>query len=85
MVQVEIGPGASIGRHTHHGIEMGFIQEGECEMQIDGETIRKLKAGDSFTIPTGKIHDARNSGSTTARVIVVYVVEKDKPLAVPAN
>lgn len=85
MVQVELDVGAATGRHSHHGVELGLIQEGEVEMRIDGESIRKLMAGDSFAIASGKVHEARNKGSTPARVIVTYVVEKDKPLAVPAK
>jgi quercetin dioxygenase-like cupin family protein len=43
-----------------------------------------LQAGDSYQIPPGAIHDAR-SGEKGAKVFAVYVVEKGKPLASPAN
>jgi quercetin dioxygenase-like cupin family protein len=69
----------------HHGDEIGYLQDGEVEMQIDGEAPRKLKAGDGFIIPAGRVHDAHNIGAGPARVIVTYVVEKGKPLAVPAK
>lgn len=85
VMKVDIAPNGSIGRHTHHGEEMGYVQDGDIEMLIEGEAPRSLKAGDGFIIPSGKIHEARNIGSGTARVIVTYVVEKDKPLTVPAK
>ena len=48
-----------------------------------GETVLPLKAGDSYKVPPGAIHDAR-SGDKGAKVIATYVVEKGKPLASPA-
>lgn len=85
LVQVEIGVASSVGRHTHHGVEIGHIAEGDIEMVIEGEPPLKLKTGDAFVIPIGKVHDARNIGAGAARVIVTYVVEKDKPFATPAK
>jgi quercetin dioxygenase-like cupin family protein len=79
----EIAAGGSTGRHTHPGIETGYVLEGTTVLAIDGEAPRTLKAGDSYFIPAGRIHDARAEGGA-ARVIATYVVEKGKPLASPA-
>jgi len=43
-----------------------------------------LNTGQAFLIPAGAIHNATNDGSTTARVLATYIVEKGKPLATPA-
>ena len=83
--KVEIAPSGSVARHTHNGEEIGYLQEGDVEMLIEGDEPRRLKAGDGFIIPSGKVHEARNIGNGAARVIVTYVVEKGKPLAVPAK
>ena len=80
----EIAPGGSTGRHTHPGIETGYVLEGSTVLVIDGEAPRVLKAGDSFTIPMGKVHDAKVVGDKPLKVLVTYVVEKGKPLATPA-
>jgi mannose-6-phosphate isomerase-like protein (cupin superfamily) len=45
----------------------------------------RLKAGDGFSVPAGKVHEARNLGKTAVHLIGVYVVEKGKPLASPAK
>ena len=79
----EIAGGGSTGRHTHHGPETGYVLAGTTVLEIDGESVKILKAGDSYFIPAGKIHNARSLGGT-ARVLATYVVEKGKPLAVPA-
>ena len=80
-----IQPGAESGRHTHPGEEIAYVLAGEGELLIDGQEPRKLKAGDAFVVPAGTVHDARNTGTTTIRVLGVYVVEKGKPLASPAD
>lgn len=81
----EIAPGGSTGRHTHFGVESGYMISGTASMEIEGGTPKLLKAGDSYTIPANKIHDAKAVGDTPAKVIATYVVEKGKPLATPAN
>ena len=42
------------------------------------------KAGESFVIPAGVVHDAQNNGTVPIKLIGVYVVEKGTPLASPA-
>lgn len=85
VAQVELAPGATAGRHTHPGDEISYFLEGEGELLIDGEPPRKVKAGEAVVIPAGKVHDARNTGSGTTKLIGVYVVEKGQPLATPAK
>lgn len=85
VARVELAPGATAGRHTHPGDEIGYVIEGEGELLIDGEPPRNLKAGDGYVIPAGKVHDARNAGQATARIVGVFVVEKGQPLATPAK
>lgn len=75
----EIAPNVSIGRHTHPGPESGYIIEGGFELMIEGEPLRLLKAGDSYKVPAGAIHDAK-TGAGGAKVIATYVVEKGQPL-----
>ena len=80
----EITPNAMIGRHTHPGPESGYMLEGEMVLMIDGQPEKTVRAGDSYQVPPGAVHDAR-SGPKGAKVIATYVVEKGKPLASPAK
>lgn len=84
VAKVEVAPGARAGRHTHPGDEISYISEGEVDLLIDGQPPRTLKAGESFVVPAGVVHDAHNASSGTVKLIGVYVVEKGKPLATPA-
>jgi quercetin dioxygenase-like cupin family protein len=72
------------GRHNHPGIESGYVLEGEGDLLIDGQPPLHLKAGDSYQIQAGAIHDAKVSGDKPLKVLGVYVVDKTKPLASPA-
>jgi quercetin dioxygenase-like cupin family protein len=85
VVRAELDPGSMAGRHTHPGDEISYVLEGEGELLIDGEAARTVRAGDAFVIPAGKVHDARNTGKATMRVVGVFVVDKAKPLATPAK
>lgn len=79
----EIAPNVNIGRHTHPGVESGYLLEGELTLLLEGQPPRLMKPGGSYQIPPNGIHDAR-SGDKGAKVIATYVVEKGKPLATPA-
>ena len=84
LALAEIAAGGSTGRHFHNGPESGYVLEGATLLEIDGEAPKALKAGDSYFIPAGKIHDAKVHGNAAAKVLAAYVVEKGKPLAMPA-
>ena len=84
VARVEVAPGARAGRHTHPGDEISYVLEGESQLLIDGQPARTIKAGESFVVPAGTIHDAQNNSDAPTRLIGVYVVEKGKPLATPA-
>jgi quercetin dioxygenase-like cupin family protein len=84
IVEVEIEPGVTIGRHTHPGIESAYILEGGFNLPIEGQPTKPYKAGDAFVIPAGTPHAGGPNGDKKTRVASTYVVEKGKPLASPA-
>lgn len=84
QVRAEFEPGAVVGRHTHPGEELGYVIEGQLELRIEGQPPRVVKAGESFFVPAGVIHDGTNTGSGKAKVFATYIVEKGKPVATPA-
>jgi quercetin dioxygenase-like cupin family protein len=81
----EIGPGGAAGRHTHPGIETGYVLEGEADLLIEGKPPLHLKAGESYSIPAGVVHDAKVHGDKSLKVLGIYIVDKTKPLASPAK
>jgi quercetin dioxygenase-like cupin family protein len=77
-------PKATPGRHTHPGEEIGYILEGTFLVEQDGKAPVTLKAGGTFLIPAGTIHNATNTGAGAGKILATYIVEKGKPLATPA-
>lgn len=85
MAEAEIAAGGLAARHTHPGVEAGYVLEGAMTLEVEGEAPRKLKAGDSFSIPYGRVHSAIVTADGPAKIVSTYVVEKGKPLATPAK
>jgi quercetin dioxygenase-like cupin family protein len=81
---VEIAPGFKAGRHFHPGIAMALVVEGEFWFQLDGQPEKVLRAGESLTTPDHAIHNEGALGQAV-KLTAVYVVEKGKPLASPAQ
>ena len=79
----EVPAGGAAGRHTHPDAETGYVLEGELELLIDGKPPMKIKAGESYQIPEGAVHDAK-AGDKPVKVLGVYVVKAGEPLAKPA-
>jgi quercetin dioxygenase-like cupin family protein len=77
-------PRATPGRHTHFGEEIGYVLEGTFLIEQEGKAPVTLKAGGSFLVPAGTIHNATNTGAGPGKILATYVVEKGKPLATPA-
>lgn len=84
MASVELPPGSAEGKHSHPAEVYAFVLEGTPTMDVEGQPSKSLKAGDIFYIAPGKVHEGRNTGSTTAKLAVVFVAEKGKPLSTPA-
>ena len=81
---IEIPPGGVSARHSHPGEDFGYLIEGTIVLQVDGKAPVTLKAGDVFLTERGRIHNARNIGTTTARAVDTYVIDKGKPGIIPA-
>ncbi|MET4387710.1 quercetin dioxygenase-like cupin family protein [Bradyrhizobium sp. F1.4.3] len=80
----EVPPGGAAGRHTHPGVETGYVLEGEADLLVEGQPDKHLKAGDSYVIPAGVVHDAKTHGDKPLKIMGIYIFDKTKPLASPA-
>ena len=85
QVRIDIGPGGVAPKHSHPGEEIIYVIEGELEYQVEGKPPVTLKAGEVLFIPYGINHTAKNVGSGNAAELATYIVEKGKPLVVPAK
>ena len=80
MVAVEIPVGGREGSHTHPGTVMVVVQEGELTLDYEGKPTATYKAGQTFSVEPGKIHEGINKGKVPVKAIASFVVEKGKPL-----
>ena len=81
----EFQAGATVGRHTHPGEEIGYILEGAIVLEQEGKAAVTLGAGKTFFIPAGTVHNATNKAAAPARVLANYIVEPGKALATPVS
>jgi quercetin dioxygenase-like cupin family protein len=84
LVEATIEPGVTVGRHTHPGVESAYVLEGGFELPIEGQATREMKPGNAFQIPPETPHAGGKPGTSKTRILITYVVQKDKPLATPA-
>jgi quercetin dioxygenase-like cupin family protein len=80
---VKIQPNGVIPRHTHPGVESGYLQDGEIVLSVAGKPDETAKAGGSWMVPAEAVHSAK-AGPAGATAIVNYVVDKTKPISSPA-
>ena len=81
---IEIPPGATSARHSHPGEDFGYLIEGTIVLQVDGNPPLTVRAGEVFFTERGHLHRARNIGTTTARAVDTYIIDKGKPVVTPA-
>lgn len=80
LIGVTIAAGAREGQHTHPGTLVGQVQEGELMLEKQGLPTQTYKAGESFSVKPGQIHEGMNHGKTPIKILVTLVAEKGKPL-----
>jgi quercetin dioxygenase-like cupin family protein len=77
-------PGESVPAHTHDGVELTVVVAGSLELTERGGGTRTYRAGESFSVRRGVVHEARNAGPGNVEIAVTYVLDKGAPLRVPA-
>ncbi len=80
LVAVDLPVGAREGKHTHPGTLIAYVQEGVLTLDYEGKPTATYKAGDTFSVDPGKIHEGINKGTTPIKILVAFVVEKGKPI-----
>lgn len=85
QVRVAVDSGVALPLHSHYGEEIVYVLEGTWEFQLEGKGVQTLAAGDVAFVPAGVKHWAKNTGSEAGSVLTTYLVEKGKPLVIPAK
>jgi quercetin dioxygenase-like cupin family protein len=86
LIRTTIARGGEAAPHTHPGVEMAYILEGDAMLRMAGQPDRRLRPGDSFAAPPGTVHSVRNlSFARPLTILSTYVVDRNQPLASPAR
>jgi len=85
QARIDIAPGALAPWHRHPGEEVIYVVEGTLEYQLEGQPPVTVKTGEVLFVPAGVAHMARNRTAANGAELATYIVEKGKPLLVPAN
>jgi quercetin dioxygenase-like cupin family protein len=84
VVDIEIEPGVTIGRHTHPGIESAYMLDGGFDLPIEGQPTVAFRPGMGIVVPANTPHAGGKNGDKKSHLVSTYIVEKGKPLASPA-
>jgi quercetin dioxygenase-like cupin family protein len=82
---LEIAPGFKAGRHNHPGTVQFQMIDGEFWLALDGQPEKVFKAGEWGEIRDAAIHNEGSVGSGPAKLLVIYTVERGKPLVNPVK
>ncbi len=85
MALVEIPPGGREGRHTHPAEVFVYVVDGTLTFDVEGKPTATYQPGESLFIEPGKVHEGINNGTAPARLVAVFVADKDKPLTTQAK
>ena len=85
LVRVDIPVGAREGRHTHPGTAMIHVVEGALTLDYDGKPTTTYKAGESFSVEPGKVHEGINRGTAPVKAIATFIIPKGKALTEPVK
>jgi quercetin dioxygenase-like cupin family protein len=82
MTLTTIEPNKTVARHTHPGVELSYILEGEGVLTVEGKP-QPVKAGMHFKVEANTRHSLKNGGAPM-KIMAIYVIPKGAPLATPA-
>lgn len=79
-IMVDIPVGGREGKHTHPGSLVVYVQEGNLTLDYEGKPTVTYKAGETFFVEAGKVHEGINNGQSAIKAIATYVGVKGQPL-----
>jgi quercetin dioxygenase-like cupin family protein len=82
---VEVKPGDTLARHTHHGEESVYVLEGAALQLPDGKE-RPFPTGAAVINARDVPHAGfKVAGDKVLKMLTVHIVDKGKPLIEPAQ
>ena len=81
-IEVVYGPGESTAAHSHPGITVAYVLEGEIRSKVGDAPEQTYKPGQMFIESPGEVHavSGNASDSKPAKLLAILMAEKGKPL-----
>jgi quercetin dioxygenase-like cupin family protein len=81
-IEVVYGPGESTAAHSHPGITVAYVLEGEIRSKVGDAPEQTFKPGQMFIEYPGEVHavSGNASDSKPAKLLAILMAEKGKPL-----
>lgn len=71
-VVIELAPGGETGWHLHPVPSVGYVLEGELEVQFRNGEVKRLSAGEAAAEAVNVHHNGRNVGDVPVKLVVFY-------------
>jgi len=78
-VQVEIPPGAETGWHKHPYPCFAYILSGALDVTMEGGKSVHLTAGQAMAESLNVLHNGKNNGTESVKLVMFVMGEKEKP------
>ena len=75
---VQLAAGAETGAHKHPIITYGYMIAGTLKISYEGGRTKTYKKGDAFIEAVNTIHNGKNIGKKPAKILVVFISQKNK-------
>jgi len=82
LLTVEIPAGGREGKHKHSGDLAVYIQEGEMVLEVEGKPTMTYKAGDTFFVEAGTVHEGINRSGATGKGVATLITPKGQPVTI---
>jgi quercetin dioxygenase-like cupin family protein len=82
---LEVPPGASIEKHTHPGEEAVYVLEGATLQTADGKEVARPAGQAGVNVRDVPHGGYKVVGDKPLKLLTVHIVDKGKPMTVPAK
>jgi quercetin dioxygenase-like cupin family protein len=84
-VEVSYGPGDASASHSHPGITIAYVLEGEIRSKVGEGSEQTYSVGQMFMETPDQLHAVSRNASTTkpAKLLAILLAENGKPLTTP--
>jgi quercetin dioxygenase-like cupin family protein len=82
---VTLAPGQETGWHTHGMPVVGYVIEGELEVDYGEKGVRLYRSGEAVMEAIGVAHNGRNVGSAPMRILAVFIGAEGLKTSQPAS